>query len=112
MLRILVGNNSGFYREVIAATLQELRPHLEVDIVEPENLEGAVVQRGPQLVRCSQLSQVVETRCLAWVLLYSHGEARVVISVAGCRHTVPDPGVNGLMRVVAQTELLARDEAP
>jgi hypothetical protein len=26
--------------------------------------------------------EVVETRCLAWVLLYPHGEARVVTSVA------------------------------
>ena len=53
----------------------------------------------------------METRCLAWVLLYPYGEARVVISLAGRRHTVPDPGVNGLLRVVAQTEVLARDEA-
>ncbi|HKC72744.1 MAG TPA: hypothetical protein VKF37_00885 [Chloroflexota bacterium] len=79
--------------------------------VEPEDLDGAVVQRVPQLVLCSRLSEVVETRCLAWVLLYPYGEARVVISLAGRRHTVPDPGVNGLLRVVAQTEVLARDEA-
>ena len=70
-----------------------------------------MVQRVPQLVLCSRLSEVVETRCLAWVLLYPHGEARVVINVAGRRHTVPDPRVNGLLRVVAQTEVLARDEA-
>jgi ABC-2 type transport system ATP-binding protein len=30
----------------------------------------------------------------------------------GCRHTVPDPGVNGVLRVVDQTALLARDDAP
>jgi hypothetical protein len=60
----------------------------------------------------SRLNEVVETRCLAWVLLHPHGAARVVISVAGRRHTVPDPGVNGPLRVVAQTELLARDDAP
>jgi hypothetical protein len=111
-MRILVGNEPRCYREVLAATLHALRPHLTVDIVEPEDLDGAVVQRGPQLVLCSRLSEVVETRCLAWVLLYPRGEARVVISVAGRRHTVPDPGVNGLLRVVDQTELLARGDAP
>jgi hypothetical protein len=95
---------------VIAATLQELRPHLEVVIVEPEDADGAVVQRVPRLVLCSRFSAVVETRCRAWVLLYPHGEPRVVISVAGRRHTVPDPGGNGLLRV-AQTALLATDEA-
>jgi DNA-binding IclR family transcriptional regulator len=111
-MRILVGNEPRFYREVIAATLQELRPHLEVVIVEPEDLDGAVVQRRPQLVLCSRLGEVVETRCLAWVLLYPHGEASVVISVAGHRQTVPDPGLDGLLRVVDQTALLARDDAP
>ena len=111
-MRILVGNEPRFYREVIAATLQELRPHLEVVIVEPEDLDGAVVQCRPQIVLCSRLSEVVETRCLAWVLLYPHGEACVVISVAGRRHTVPDPGLDGLLRVVDQTALLARDDAP
>ena len=111
-MRILVGNEPRFYREVIAATLQELRPHLEVVIVEPEGLDGAVVQCRPQIVLCSRLSEVVETRCLAWVLLYPHGEARVVISVAGRRHTVPDPGLDGLLRVVDQTAFLARDDTP
>ena len=110
-MRILVGNEPHFYREVIAATLQELRPHVEVIIVEPEDLDGAVVQHGPQLVLCSRLSEVVETRCLAWVLLYPHGEARVVISIAGRRHSIPDPGVDGLLDVVDQTELLAREDA-
>ena len=61
---------------------------------------------------CSRLSEVVETRCLTWVLLYPHGAARVVISVAGRRQTVPDPGLDGLLRVVDQTALLARDDAP
>jgi DNA-binding IclR family transcriptional regulator len=96
---------------VIAATLQELRPHLEVDIVEPEDLDAAVVHRVPKSVLCSRLSEVVETRCLAWALMYPHGEVPVVISVAERRHTVLDPSVNSLLRIVDQTELLARDEA-
>ena len=111
-MRILLGNEPRFYREVIAATLHELRPHLEVVIVEPEDLDGAVVQRRPQFVLCSRLSEVVETRCLAWVLLYPHGAARVVLRVAGRRHTVADPGLDGLLRVMGQTALLARDDAP
>jgi hypothetical protein len=111
-MHILVGHELRCYREVIAATVRALRPHHVVEIVAPQELDGAVVQRGPQLVLCSRLSEVVETRCLAWVLLYPQGEARVVISVAGRRHTVPDRGLDGLLRVVDQTELLARGDAP
>ena len=72
---------------------------------------AVVVNHASNMVLCSRLSEVVETRCLAWVLLYPYGEARVVISLAGRRHTVPDPGVNSLLRVADQTELLTRDEA-
>jgi hypothetical protein len=58
-MRILVGNEPRSYREVIAATLHQLRSHLEVIIVAPEDLDGAVVQSGPQLVLCSRLSEIV-----------------------------------------------------
>ena len=64
------------------------------------------------MVLCSRLSAVVETRCLAWVLLYPHGAARIVISVAGRRQTVLDPGLDGLLRVMDLTAFLARDDAP
>jgi hypothetical protein len=63
-------------------------------------------------VVCSRLSEVVQTRCLAWVLLYPRGQPRVVISVAGRPRTVPDPGLDSLLRVVAQAALLATDDAP
>ena len=71
-MRILAGNEPRSYREVIAVALHELRLHIAVIIVAPEDLDGAVVQRRPrpQLVQCSRLTEVVETRGLAWVLLY------------------------------------------
>jgi hypothetical protein len=98
-VRILVGNEPRSYREVI--------------IVAPEDLDGAVVQRRPrpQLVLCSRLTEVVETRGLAWVLLYPHGEAHVVISIAGRRQTAPDLDLDGLLCLIDQTELLAREDA-
>jgi hypothetical protein len=110
-VRILVGHEPRSYREVIAAALYELRLHIEVIIVAPQELDGAVVQRRPQLVLCSRLTEVVETRSLAWVLLYPHGEAHVVISIAGRRQTVPDLELDGLLCLIDHTELLAREDA-
>ena len=46
-----------------------------------------------------------------WVLLYPHGEAHVAISITGRRQTVPDLGLDGLLCLIDQTELLAREDA-
>jgi hypothetical protein len=89
-MRILVANEPRSYREVIATTLQVLRPHLEVIEVEPEDLDREVVRLVPNMVLCSRLSEAVETRPIAWVVLYPNGETQAVISIAG--HSQPVSG--------------------
>jgi hypothetical protein len=106
-IRILVANEPRSYREVIAAAVHELRPHAEVITVEPADLDREVVHLEPHLVLCSRLTEVVETRTLAWVLLYPDGEARAVISIAGQRRTVANFAFCSLLSIVDQTEQLA-----
>jgi hypothetical protein len=104
-MRILVANEPRSYREVIASTLQVLRPHLEVILVEPEDLDRNVVRLAPNLVLCSRLTEVVETRSRAWVVLYPDMEMRAVIAIAGQRHAVAaDFPFTSLLSVIAELE--------
>ena len=104
-MRILVANEPRSYREVIASTLQVLRPHLEVILVEPEDLDRDVVRLAPNLVLCSRLTETVETHALAWVVLYPNRETRAVISIAGQCHTVStDLPFPGLLSVIDEVE--------
>jgi hypothetical protein len=81
-----------------------VRPHLEVLVVEPEDLDGEVVRLAPDLVLCSQLTEVVETRPLAWVVL-DPTEIRAVITIAGRPHTVAaDFPFTSLLSIIAEVE--------
>ncbi len=104
-VRILVANEPSAYRDVIAAAFRVLRPAAAVRAVAPEALDDEVLRGMPQLVICSELSEIVQTRVCAWVLLYPSGAARVVTSVAGQRATTTDIAFEEMLALVDQLEL-------
>jgi hypothetical protein len=106
-MRILVANEPRSYREAIAGALRVLCPHLEVIVVEPEDLDREVVRLAPNVVLCSRLTEAVETRPLAWVVLYPNGETWAVISIAGRCHTISaDLPFTRLLSVIDEVERL------
>jgi hypothetical protein len=104
-MHVIVANEPGTYREVIAAALQTLRPELIVTTVEPASLDEAICRLAPRLVLCSVVTEVVETRVAHWIALYSDGPERVVISLAGQRTTLADIELEGLLSIVDRTEI-------
>jgi hypothetical protein len=101
---ILVANEPRAYREVLTAALQELRPHIEVISVEPDDLEGKVCDYSPRLVLCSRLTEAVERCSDAWILLYPDRENRAVINVAGRRTAVTGIEFSHLLSVIDALE--------
>jgi hypothetical protein len=101
---IVVANEPRAYREVLAAALHELRPHLEVICSEPDDLDGNICHRSPRLVLCSRLTEAVETYCDAWILLYPNRENRAVISVAGRRTVVTNVEFSHVLSVIDEVE--------
>ena len=97
---IVVANEPRAYREVLTAALHELRPHIEVISIEPDDLDRNISHRRPRLVVCSRLTEVVERCCDAWILLYPHRENRAVISVAGRRTVVTNVEFCHLLAVI------------
>jgi hypothetical protein len=101
---IVVANEPRAYREALAAALHELRPHIEVICIEPNDLEGTVCAYRPRLVLCSRRTEAVERCSEAWILLYPERENRAVISVAGRRTVVPDVEFAQLLSVIDELE--------
>ena len=101
---IVVANEPRAYREALAATLQELRPHIAVISVEPDDLDGKVSRCRPRLVLCSRLTWAVERCCDAWILLYPNRENRALISVAGRRTVVTNIEFSHLLSVIDELE--------
>lgn len=107
-MHIIVANEPRAYREVIAAALQALRPQVTITMVESAGLDEAVGRLAPQLVLCSRLTEIVETRTPGWVVLYPDGAAHVLISLTGQRTTVADIELTALLVIVDQTLRLAQ----
>jgi hypothetical protein len=104
-MHVLVANEPCAYREAITDVLRELRPHIEVNAVEPEGLDGEVARLRPHLVVCSRITASVST-LLAWVMLYPNGENHAVINTAGEQMRVENVGFDDLLSAIDRIELL------
>jgi len=109
-MQVLVANEPCAYREAITGVLRELRPHIEVDAIEPTGLDGEVARLRPHLVVCSRIS-VCAQALLGWVMLYPDGENRAEIFTAGEQVTVDNVEFDDLLSVIDRVERLFAGEA-
>ncbi len=109
-MHILVAAEPRAYREVITGLLRELRPHIKVDAVEPDDLDPEVARLRPHLVVCSQITVALQA-LLGWVMLYPGGENRAEIFTAGEWTTVDNVEFGDLLSVIDRVELLFAGEA-
>ena len=84
-LRVLLANEPRSYRESIAAVFRQLRPGLQVKVVEPEALESNVTRFDPDVAICSRATGAVMERVPVWVELYPEHAAHSVASEGGRR---------------------------
>ena len=84
-LRVLLANEPRSYRESIAAVFRQLRPSLQVKVVEPEALESNVTRFDPDVAICSHVTGAVRKRVPVWVELYPEHAAHSVASEGGRR---------------------------
>ena len=72
-IRILLAFEEDYrsYREVIAAAIRVLRPHVEVATTDPEGLEREVARLRPQLIVSSRPKTTVRSPTMAWIKVAS-----------------------------------------
>ena len=109
-LQVLVANEPCAYREAITGVLRELRPHIEVNAVEPVRLDGEVARLRPHLVVCSRITVAVQA-LLGWMMLYPDGENRAEIFAAGERVTLDNVEFGDLLSFIDRVEVLFAGEA-
>ena len=68
-IRILLAFEEDYrsYREVIAAAIRVLRPHVEVSTTDPERLEREVARLRPQLIVSCQPKATFRPPTMAWI---------------------------------------------
>ena len=88
-LRVLLANEPRSYRESIAAVFRQLRPGLQVKVVEPEALESSVTRFDPDVAICSRVTGAVMERVPVWVELYPEHAAHSVASEGAGERSSP-----------------------
>lgn len=99
-MRILLANEPAVCRDAIASTLRVLHDDIEVIDVPPIDLDACIAYLGPDVVICSRVSEIVETRTRAWILLYPDMERRVEVSVDGSRTRYADLELDSILEFV------------
>ena len=105
-LSVLLANEPRAYRDTLAVALRILRPDVELIVVDPEQLDEAVVAHAPTMVVCSRLTSSVETQVPSWIVLQTEakGAMNALSSVVGKRTAIHEIDLDELVRVIDQTE--------
>jgi len=96
------------YRQVMGQTIQALRPHIEVVVLEPGTLRVGVTRLDPDLVFANCPYTFVPTGRSAWVEFRPYEEPPARICLAGRRWELEAVELSDLLSVVDETEELAR----
>ena len=95
------------YREAIGSAIRGLRPHVEVEIVEPGVLASEVVRLDPELVICGQPNTVTPNERPGW-FEYRPYDDWAEVCLDGRRSKLADVQLDDLLSIVDEAEELAR----
>ena len=99
-VRLILANEPRSYRDIMARALRDLRPHIEVFVLDPESLDDLAGSLSPDLVIGSKLTASIQDGVRCWVDLYPDGERVVMINIGGQRRTLMDIRLSELLRIV------------
>jgi hypothetical protein len=108
-VRIVMAVEPRAYREVIGNALQELRPHAEVVILEPDGVDQALARLDPDLVICDGCVSSNPNGRAAWVEYHPFEEPPGMVSLDGDHTELEELNLEDLLWVVDKVdELLSR----
>ena len=107
-VRILVVFEGDYraYRDVLAAGILILRPHVEVEAADLEALEEEVARFKPQVLICSRPEPVDSGGLAAWLEISADPTCPAKVSVGGRYSERPNPTLEELLCIIDEVEQL------
>ena len=105
---VLIAIEPRSYRQVIGRTIQALRPHVEVVVLDPDTLEAGVARLDPDLVFADRPDAPAPTGRPAWVEFRPYEEPPAKVRMAGRRWELSEVELSDLLSIVDRTEELSR----
>jgi hypothetical protein len=104
---VLIAIEPRSYRQVIGRTIQALRPHVEVVVLEPSTLEAGVARLDPDLVFADRPASS-SSGGPAWVEFRPYEEPPARVRLAGRTWELSEVELSDLLSIVDRTEELSR----
>ena len=109
-MRVLIAIAPTMYWETLELALLRHRPHLDVRIAGPDELEQEVASFEPHLVVCNDVTPAIRENVPSWVAVPYHHSSEVSIHIQGQGESkVEDIAVGDLFAVIDRTEDLLSD---
>ena len=105
---VLIAIEPRSYRQVIGQTIQALRPHVEVVVLEPSTLEAGVARLKPELVFADRPDVSAPTGRPAWVEFRPYEEPPARVRMAGRTRELGEVELSDLLSIVDEAEELSR----
>ena len=107
-MQVIVAIEPRSYRQAIGRTIQALRPHVEVIILEPGTLRAGVTRLNPELVFADCPDAFFPTARSAWVEFRPYEQPPARICLGGLRRELEEVELENLLSLVDETEELSR----
>lgn len=111
-MKVLIAIEPRSYREVIGLAIEELRPHLRVEILEPDLLESEVSRLEPDLVFCSRSDCLPGSCERAWIEFRPYAETQATVCLGGVISTMEGVDLDDILSIVDRAERLLRGPLP
>jgi hypothetical protein len=97
---VLLANEPGTYRSLLATELPILRPNLRIVEVSPDELDSAVIRHRPAVVICSRVLETVQEVDFTLLVLYPNGADTLIRPVNGTHQEMPSPRLSDLLNAL------------
>ena len=108
-MRVLIAIAPTMYWETLELALLRYRPHLEVRIAGPDDLDDEVVSFEPHMVVCHHATLTIRWNVPSWVMVPYHSSNATIHVRGQGESSVEDISVGDLFAAIDQTEKLLSD---
>lgn len=109
IVRLLIAIAPTMYWETLELALLRYRPHVEVRITGPDDLDEEVTSFEPHIVVCNYVTPTIRWNVPSWVEVPYHSSNATIHVRGQGESTVEDISVGDLFTVIDQTEELLSD---
>lgn len=95
-------------REAIGSAIEDLRPDLDVIVLDPSELPQAITERAPSLIVCSQREIALSNPALNWLLIPSDSENLAVVSIGDEGLRLEEASLPRIIAVVDEAVRIAK----